>query len=276
MEPVFAGKHALLVGGTGGIGRALALGLAERGAAVTVTGGSSPERLEAVLGELELAAETSAAGRRPPSQTGGFLCTIGGPGGYSPEGAVEFILNRAGFTPGEAPDILAAAWGPFKRFTLEETMPADWRFLTESNLIFPGILISSVLCGMIKKGWGRILLFGGTGTEEIRGFSTTAAYSAAKTALGVLAKSAAKAGEKAGVTCNIICPGFTNTEYTGTKERAYNRKKSPGGRVMGPEDVARLALEALENPVLNGAVLSPHGFSEDWIGLTNRQRCGSI
>jgi NAD(P)-dependent dehydrogenase (short-subunit alcohol dehydrogenase family) len=107
---------------------------------------------------------------------------------------------------------------------------------------------------MINNGWGRILLFGGTNTSQIRGFSSTAAYSAAKTALGVLAKSVAKTAGKSGVACNVICPGLTDTEYTALEEREFNRKKS-GGKALTPGEVAQTALDVLESPVLNGAVI---------------------
>jgi len=288
-EAVFAGKRALVIGGTGGIGRAVALALAKKGAAVTITGGNSPERLESALTELnatnlrnkspQIYAEKRGFLEQRPEQSvkirdnqagnlrrsaarlniprtsikklfhSGFLCRIGGPDGLSPEKAAALILEKTEC------DILVAAWGPFIRQPLHQTKPQDWRFIVENNLIFPGILVSSVLPGMIARKWGRILLFGGTNTAGIRGYSTTAAYGAAKTALGVLAKSAAQSAGKYGVTCNVICPGLTETEYTGPEDRLYYRKKSPGGESLTPEEIAACALDVLENSALNGTVI---------------------
>jgi NAD(P)-dependent dehydrogenase (short-subunit alcohol dehydrogenase family) len=133
--------------------------------------------------------------------------------------------------------------------------PEDWQRLIDHNLTFPGILVSSVLGDMMHKRWGRILLFGGTNTDTIRGFRTTAVYSAAKTALGVLAKSVARTAGPLGVTCNVICPGLTDTEYSSDALRAYNRERSPGGAVLKPEDIAKIALGALENPQINGGII---------------------
>jgi len=300
MEAVFAGKHALVIGGTGGIGRAVALGLAKKGAAVTITGGSSPERLESALTELNAITSSPAmvystepqSGEGSPLDGGvsnalagvlpqaklqaekpqdavfqpfapprlcvnssqenvhsGFLCRIGGPDGLSPENAAAFILEKTDF------DILVVAWGPFIRQPLHETKPQDWRVMVENNLIFPGILVSSVLPRMIKKKWGRILLFGGTNTAGIRGFVGTAAYGAAKTALGVLAKSTARSAGKHGVTCNVLCPGLTETEYTGEEDRRYYREKSPDGKALTPEEIAACALAVLANSAINGIVL---------------------
>ena len=127
--------------------------------------------------------------------------------------------------------------------------------MVTSNLIFPGALVSMVLNGMIEQSWGRILLFGSTNTDTIRGFTTTAPYSAAKTALGVLAKSVAKTAASKGITCNVLCPGLTDTEYTPDALALYNREKSPVGKPLTPKDIAHIALAVLENPAINGAIL---------------------
>jgi NAD(P)-dependent dehydrogenase (short-subunit alcohol dehydrogenase family) len=127
--------------------------------------------------------------------------------------------------------------------------------MVSGNLAFPGTIVSLALCGMIKRRWGRILLFGGTNTDTIRGFTSTAAYSAAKTALGVIAKSAARTAGKHGITCNVICPGLTDTEYLDEEARAYNRERSPSGKALRPAEIALSALGILENPGINGAVV---------------------
>ena len=230
----FFDRKALVVGGTGGIGRAVALGLAARGAEVTVHGGSSQRRLDNTLDAL----------RKTGGKGEGFLLPI-----ESPAAAAEISARFPVL------DILVCAWGPFRRGALETLDRDFWQEMTENNLIFPGTLISMVISGMIERKWGRILLFGGTNTDNIRGFTTSAAYSAAKTALGVIAKSVARSAGASGVTCNVVCPGLTDTEYTGEDLRLYNREKSPGGGPLSPEQVARAALAVLENPGLNGAVI---------------------
>ena len=236
MTGTFFGKKALVVGGTGGIGKAVALGLAQRGAELTVHGGSSAERLEKTLDEI----------RKTGAKADGFLLSIDKPFD------AETILKAA---PG--PDILVCAWGPFKRGPLEALDGEFWQSMAGGNLVFPGILVSRALPGMIKRNWGRILLFGGTNTDTIRGFFTTAAYSAAKTGLGVIAKSVAKTAVNNGmnITCNVICPGLTDTEYTDENISRYNLEKSPGGRPLTPLDIAGVCIDILENSNINGTVI---------------------
>ena len=234
MEKVFSGKKALIVGGTGGIGRAIALALAERGAELWIHGGSSEERLQ---NTLRIVKENGGIAE-------GFLYYIDNPG------AANEILSRA-----PAPDILICAWGPFKRGKLEALDSEFWHNMVMGNLIFPGALVSLALPEMLKKKWGRILLFGGTNTDIIRGFTTTAAYSSAKTGLGVIAKSAAKIGVNQGLSCNIVCPGLTDTEYLDQDGLKYNREHSPGGKALEPGEIARLCMVILENPGINGAII---------------------
>jgi 3-oxoacyl-[acyl-carrier protein] reductase len=260
VEKVFAGKNALVIGGSGGIGRAVALGLAERGARLVIHGGSSQERLDSAL-EMIRAAGGGVGGMDGGIEAAGFLYPVGSIGleaglqGNGPGAAVQAILDRARELSGSSPNILVCAWGPFKRGNIEDMGPEDWQQMVENNLIFPGMLISSVLRDMMDKRWGRILLFGGTNTGTIRGFRTTTVYSAAKTALGVLAKSTACTAGSLGVSCNVICPGLTDTEYTGEELRAYNRERSPGGEALKPVDIARIALGILENPSVNGGII---------------------
>jgi 3-oxoacyl-[acyl-carrier protein] reductase len=242
MKKPFTGKKALVIGGTGGIGRAVAMGLARAGADLTVHGGSSVERLETCLKAI----------RDLGGKAGGFLLKIENPG------AAEEILSHA-----PPPDILVCAWGPFKRASMETLDREFWESMVMKNLIFPGLAVSLVLPGMIKKNWGRILLFGGTNTDTIRGYSSSAAYSAAKTGLGVIAKSVAKSAYQSGiywgVTCNVVCPGLTDTEYLDENARRYNREMSPGAKPLIPEDIAELCVGILENPGINGDVIPVDG-----------------
>lgn len=238
MDKPFIGRNALVVGGSGGLGSSVCRVLGEAGASVVVHGGSSMERLE----------RTVAAVRAAGGEARGFLLPIDSPR------AAEFLFREL-----PKPDILVCAWGPFTRKPLAELTVVDWERAALLDLALPGILVSSVLASMMERGWGRILLFGGTCTDTIRGFSTTTAYSAAKTALGVLAKSVARSAGPFGVTCNLVCPGLADTEYLDAPSRTYARDKAPGGRLVSGDELAAASYALMANPSINGAILNVDG-----------------
>jgi 3-oxoacyl-[acyl-carrier protein] reductase len=262
MTEKFAGRKALVIGGTGGIGRELALGLAKQGALTVVHGGTSQERLESALAAIREAGGWAEGFLYPADRDGSaevILKLAAGLFGRHSGTAGAAVSTAGTAEENYCPDILICAWGPFFRKTIGEMKSEDWNYLIKNNLIFPGILISLIINAMINKEWGRILLFGGTNTDTLRGFSTTAAYSAAKTGLEVLAKSVARTAGRYGITCNVICPGLTDTEYTEEAVKAYNQRLNPGGKALEPEDSAQMALAVLENGHVNGAIIPVDG-----------------
>jgi 3-oxoacyl-[acyl-carrier protein] reductase len=235
-----AGRRALVVGGTGGIGRAVVLELARRGASLIVHGGSSAPRLESVLAEL------AAAG----AEAEGFLLRID-----RPSRLVERLPSLGRI------DALAVAFGPFLRKSLAATTCAEWEDAALLDLALPGALASALLPGMAERGWGRILLFGGTGTDRARPYSSNAAYASAKSGLAALTKSIAAEGAGRGIGCVLVCPGFVDTEYLDEAERERERALAPGGRLLEPSQIAGPAVDliAAEPCAASGAVLSMDG-----------------
>lgn len=217
VEKQFAGKRAIVVGGTGGLGLAVSRRLQESGADVLAVGRHQVDKLE--IFELNL--------DNPSSH--------------------DTLLELVG-----AADILCVARGPFLQKSLCDTTPAEWDAIVSANLTFPGKLVSSSLPGMIAKKWGRILLFGGTRTDSIRGFRTNAAYAAAKTGLASLAKSVALAYAKDGITCNVLCPGLSDTEYLDAEQRVSLARKNPDGALIEAQKIADAAFFLLANPECNG------------------------
>ncbi|MCA1951128.1 MAG: SDR family NAD(P)-dependent oxidoreductase [Treponema sp.] len=243
MDSIFSTRTALVIGGSGGIGKAISLALAREGAHIIVHGGSSQERLDQTLQDIQNIQR--AAGITTADQCHrALLKPLKGP-----ESVTE-LLEQVPKT-----DILVISFGPFLRKPLTQLEANDWDYMTKMNLAFPGALVSAYLDQMLSQQWGRILLFGGTNTESIRGFLTTTAYAAAKTGLGVLAKSVARIGGAVNVTCNVICPGMIDTEYLTEQDRSYAREKAPGGTLITSETIANMAVEILKQPHLNGALI---------------------
>ncbi|MFW6215776.1 MAG: SDR family NAD(P)-dependent oxidoreductase [Alkalispirochaetaceae bacterium] len=230
------GRRALVIGGSGGIGRQVSVQLAEAGANLVVHGGSNRERLTELL----------EAVRKKGVRAEGFLQSVR----HSDE-LLDSVRRRMPF------DIAVVAFGPYLQKSLAETTAADWRRMVDLNLILPGSLVSLLAPVMAANGWGRIVLFGGTRTEQIRGFRSIAAYSAAKTGVGSLVRSAAKEFGDRGVAINAVAPGYVQTEYLSAAEIRRLAMKSPDRTLIPPSSLAQFVLNLIlqRSTIVNGAVI---------------------
>jgi short-subunit dehydrogenase len=225
---------ALVVGGSGGIGRRVCQALTASGIRLIIHG-RSKEKLAALAAELapatpELIAADLSGGTIPAQLEDAARCS----------------------------DILVLAYGPFAYKSLARTSAEDWRNLALANLALPGALVSTAVSGMAARGFGRIVLFGGTKTELPRGFRMNAAYAAAKTGLGVIARSVAAEYAGSNVACIVICPGMVDTEYLDTAQRQRFAQLAPGGRLTVPERVAEFVVNLLlgDMALVNGSVMN--------------------
>ena len=134
-------------------------------------------------------------------------------------------------------------------------MLQQWKDMSLLNYALPGFFVSSALKNMMNKKWGRILLFGGTGTSFRTEYKTNAAYAGAKSGLGILVQSVASNYADYGITCNAIMPGFVDTGYIGPQQKTELAKKMPGGKLIKEESVASAAEFLLSNGDLNGVLL---------------------
>lgn len=229
------GLKALIIGGTGGIGFSIARALAIAGAELIVHG-RDPKRIDDKVTELmDMGALTQSVCADLSS-------------GIPPES----LLAECRLC-----DILVIAYGPFVYKSLSLTTAQDWQMTALGCLALPGTLASEAAAGMAHRGFGRILLFGGTRTDAIRGFKANAAYAAAKTGIGVLAKSIAVEYSGRGVSCSVLCPGFIDTEYLDDAMKARLKAASPRGRLIPSSSIASLALDMLLGgmDLANGSII---------------------
>jgi NAD(P)-dependent dehydrogenase (short-subunit alcohol dehydrogenase family) len=194
MSSIFdlSSQVAVVVGGTTGIGRALALGLADAGASVVATSRRA-EQVEEVYREIE------ARGVRTLRHTSDML----------DRGSLESLCAAVLAEFGKV-DILINCAGMIERAPTMDFPEETWARILETNLT--GTLRGCQIFGkpMVERGYERIINIGSLTT--FRGFFEVAAYGASKAAVGSLTKWLAVEWSKFGVTVNAIAPGVFRTD----------------------------------------------------------------
>jgi NAD(P)-dependent dehydrogenase (short-subunit alcohol dehydrogenase family) len=219
MKKEKADRRALVVGGSGGIGRAVSRQLLALGNDVVATG-AHREKLESLAAEVAEEPGSFLGVQITATQPGEFLSAL-------PE-ELE-------------PDILVCAYGPVLYKPVGQTTLQEWSVLTGMNLVLPGALVTRYLPGMLDRGFGRILLFGVAGSDQVRGYREIGAYAAAKTGLSVLVSSLAEEMADTGVAVSALLPTYVDTEYLSDDECRRYRGRIGNNRLEKPDEIAETA-----------------------------------
>lgn len=226
MEKKFEGKRVLISGGSRGIGRAVALEFAERGASVAIIYAKDREAAEQTLGEIEKRGARGIA----------IQCDVRDGGAVF--AAVERITAEWGGI-----DILVNAAGVVRDSLLLSMPLSAWREVLDTNLTGAFHLMKAVAEGMVTRRDGRIVNISSLSGE--RGGRGQANYAASKSGMNALTRAAALELAPKGVTVNAVAPGMVVTKMSATVRALAGddlKKAIPMRRFAQPEDIVGVVL----------------------------------
>jgi len=203
MKISFAGKTALVTGSTGGIGLAIAKGLAAAGAE-TIINGRSKDKVDSAVAALKRVL--------PEAKLRGIAADVG-------EAAGCDALVRA------VPmlDILINNAGIFEPKDFFEISDADWTRLNETNVMSGVRLSRAFMPGMLKRNWGRIIFISSESGVQIP--PEMIHYGLTKTAQLALSRGLAELTAGTGVTVNAVLPGPTRSDGAETFLQAMAKQE---------------------------------------------------
>jgi NAD(P)-dependent dehydrogenase (short-subunit alcohol dehydrogenase family) len=234
-EPALLGQTVVVIGGSAGIGLETARRARAEGAEVVLTG-RNPDRLKEAGLEVDARA-TAAFDASDAAAVKRFFDGLAGP--------IDHVLLTAG----------GPHYGP-----LLQMSPDDVRRAMSEHVLL-SLDVARNIVGRVRPG-GALLLVGGTGGRRIsRELGLASALTAAMPAF-----TATLALELAPVRVNLIAPGFVDTALSASllgdaleARRDELRARLPVGRVIGPADVAALAVHIMSNTALTGATYDIDG-----------------
>ena len=226
MKDMLKGKVALVTGASRGIGKAIALGLSENGAAVAVNYSSSESsalEVAEIIRKNGGKAEIFKARVNEEAEVEEMFSAV-----EKKLGPVDILVNNAGIT---------------KDNLLMRMKTEEWDMVIDVNLKGAFLCTRRALKGMMKNRYGKII-----NISSVVGFSGNAGqfnYSATKAGVIGMTKSAALECASRGIRVNAVAPGFIETDMTASISddmKAAYMEKIPLKSLGKPEDIANAVI----------------------------------
>jgi gluconate 5-dehydrogenase len=241
-----SGRTALVTGSSRGLGRAMAEGLAEAGAAI-VLNGSDAARLSDAASQMRAAGHTIHEARFDVTNEADILAAFAA---LDAQGvAVDILVNNAGIQ--------------FRR-PMVELDTADWRRVIETNLTSAFVIGREAAKRMIPRGHGKVINIGSLTSDAAR--ATVAPYTVAKGGIKMLTRAMTAEWAAHGIQANAIGPGYMLTDMNEAlvNDAAFNGwviGRTPARRWGKPGELigAAVFLASAASDYVNGQIIYVDG-----------------
>jgi 3-oxoacyl-[acyl-carrier protein] reductase len=237
-------KVALISGGARGIGRALALDLANRGWSVAICYRTS----------AQAAAEVMEGVRQAGAKGSAIQCDVSDPAAaHAWARKIEHDWGRV--------DALINGAGPYHRVSLLQETNENWHAMFDNNLHSVFYLTQAVVPGMRERRWGRIISFSMSNSEQMIAQPQLTAHYISKVGVVVLMRSLARLVAPFGITANCVAPGFINSGSAPKEELESAVKRIPAGYIGSVDDTTSVVRFLLSDEAryINGANIQVSG-----------------
>jgi len=220
------GRVAIVTGGGRGIGRAVAMRLANEGADVAISYRSNNETAESAAEEMRAAGVRCEIFKGDVASAGDVEALIKGV--TEAFGRIDILVNNAGLT---------------RDNLMMRMKEEEFDDVIGTNLKGTYLCTKAVLRPMIRARWGRIVNV--SSVVGLVGNAGQANYAASKAGINGFTKSVAREVAQRGITANVVAPGYVETELTGIlpeKVKDQIRDQVPAGRFGDAEEVAEVVV----------------------------------